>query len=182
VTQGMVASSKTETELNVIDSKANLDYNTGKLYSYSILFYALVGLGFLLLLYVYFERYIVLHWNNFQQYRINRQALKKALAACKHQLKILNSVSQDVFFQNTSMILLDYINQKKGNDLVLDLVHSNLKKAHIHWPIETHNQLLTWWRHTQQYRFGTNKTIHNPKEHLRELESLLLTLDRHDYE
>ena len=73
------------------------------------------------------------------------------------------------------------INQKKGNDLVLDLVHSNLKKTHADWPIETHNQLLTWWRHTQQYRFGTNKTIHNPKEHLRELESLLLTLDRHDY-
>jgi len=167
VPHGMEISSKAETELNTIDSKEILEYKTGNLYSYSILFYTLVGLGFLLLLYVYFESYIVRHWKNLQQYRINRQALKIALAACKQQLKALNSISQDAFYQNTSMILLDYINQKKGNDLVLDLVHSNLKKTHADWPIETHNQLLTWWRRTQQYRFGTSKTIHNPKEHYR---------------
>lgn len=181
VTQGMAASSKSETELNAIDSKEILEYNAGNLYSYSIFFYTLVGLGLLLLLYVYFEKYLVRQWGNFQQDRLNRQALKIALASCKHQLRILNSLSQDVFYQNTAMILLDYINQKKGNDVVLVLVHSDLKKTLTDWPVETQNQLAAWWHRTQQLRFGNNKTTQSPQEHLRQLETLLLTLDRHDY-
>jgi hypothetical protein len=180
VTQGISAPSKTISNSNTIASQENYKRNSGNLYSYSTLFYLLVGLGILLLLCVSFESYILKQWNIFQHYRSQQRALKVALFACQQQFKRLDSLSRDVFFQNVTEILLQYIQQKKGNDFVSALVHSNFKKASIYSAIETQDKLELWWQHTQYNRFGITEPNFEPKEHLRQLEALLRILDRHE--
>lgn len=180
VKQGMSAPSKARSNSNTIAFQENYKRNSGNLYSYSTLFYLLVGLGILLLLCVYFESYILKKWKIFKHYRSQQRALKVALFACEQQLKSADSLSRDVFSQNTAEILLQYIQQKKGNDFVSALVHSNRRKTSTYWTIEIQNKLELWWQQTQQYRFGIPDPNFEPKEHLRQLASLLQILDRHE--
>ncbi|WP_309641465.1 BatD family protein [Flavobacterium sp.] len=180
VTQGILASPEATAQSDMITAQENGEPNSGNLYSYSILFYALLGLGFLLLCYVYFESYILEQRKFFQQYLIHRKALKVALSACKQQLKFADSLSKDAFLKNMNVILLEYIHQKKGGDFVGVLVRSNFKKHTAYWSIEIQNELELWWQHTEQNRFGIAKPICEPKELLRALEILLRRLDRYE--
>ncbi len=178
VTQGILP--KTVPKSNKKSSEDQEKQHSGNLYSYSILFYAIVGLGFLLLLYAFFETWILKRWNFFKHYYMHRKALRIALSACKQQLKMIDALSKDAFFQNTTSILLRYIQQIKGEDFVRVLVRSNFKKTAAYWPIEIQNELESWWHRTAQNRFGNSTPIYNPKEHLSQLEIILRTLDRHE--
>ena len=180
VAQGILASQETASKADTISAQEEWEPNSGNLYSYSILFYVIVGLGFLLLCYVYFESYILKQWKFFQQYRMHRKALRVALSACKQQLKIADSLSKDAFFKNMNAILLEYINQKKGADFVNVLVRSNLKKTTAYWPTEIQTELELWWQNTEQNRFGIAKPNVEPKAQLNALEILLRRLDRYE--
>ncbi len=180
VNQGISAPSKKVSNSKTIASQENYERNSGSLYSYSTRYYMLVGLGILLFLCVYFESYIFKQWKVFQDYRRQQRALKVALFACQQQLQKVDSLSRDVFFQNMTEILLQYMQQKKGNDFASAFAHASRKKTDNYWNIEIQNKLELWWQQTQQYRFGITEPNFEPKEHLRQLTSLLRILDHYE--